>query len=103
MMIQDFKQDSDHLSASAVKNPPASAGDEGSIPGSGRSPEEGHDLKCWDVGTSLLLQWLTLHASIAGGVGSISGQGTNPASHEVRPKYEKKIFNCRIKILGCHD
>ena len=25
-----------------VKNPPASAGDAGSIPGSGRSPGEGH-------------------------------------------------------------
>ena len=27
---------------SVVKNPPANAGDEGSIPGSGRSPEEGN-------------------------------------------------------------
>ena len=27
---------------SVVKNPPAKAGDEGSIPGSGRSPEEGN-------------------------------------------------------------
>ena len=27
---------------SAVKNPPANAGDEGLIPGSGRSPGEGH-------------------------------------------------------------
>ena len=28
---------------SAVKNPPANAGDTGSIPGSGRSPGEGND------------------------------------------------------------
>ena len=27
---------------SVVKNPPANAGDSGSIPGSGRSPEEGN-------------------------------------------------------------
>ena len=27
-----------------VKNPPANAGDAGSIPGSGRSPEEGNGL-----------------------------------------------------------
>ena len=30
------------LVAQMVKNPPASAGDEGSIPGSGRSPGEGN-------------------------------------------------------------
>ena len=29
--------------ASVVKNPPTDAGDEGSIPGSGRSPAEGND------------------------------------------------------------
>ena len=34
--IEDFP------SGSVVKNPPASAGDEGSIPGLGRSPEEGN-------------------------------------------------------------
>ena len=28
---------------SAVKNPAVNAGDQGSIPGSGRSPGEGHD------------------------------------------------------------
>ena len=34
--------------AQLVKNPPASAGDAGSIPGSGRSPGGGHDnpLQC---------------------------------------------------------
>ena len=32
--IEDFP------GSSVIKNPPASAGDEGSIPGSGRSPEE---------------------------------------------------------------
>ena len=39
---------------SAVKNPPANAGDTGSIPGSGRSPGEGNDnlLPCilaWEI------------------------------------------------------
>ena len=29
---------------SVIKNPPASAGDVGSIPGSGRSPGEGNDI-----------------------------------------------------------
>ena len=28
------------------------------------------------MGASLAVQWLTLHASTAGGVGSIPGQGT---------------------------
>ena len=30
----------------------------------------------WITGTSLAVQWLRLHASIAGGIGSIPGQGT---------------------------
>ena len=41
-------------SGSAVKNPPASAGDAGSIPGSGRSPggEDGNSLQCSLAGKS---------------------------------------------------
>ena len=38
---------------SAVKNPPADAGDSGSIPGLGRSPGEGNDNQlpnsCWEI------------------------------------------------------
>ena len=32
---------------SVAKNPPANAGDPGSIPGSGRSPEEGNGYPLW--------------------------------------------------------
>ena len=39
-------------SGSVVKNPPANAGDAGSIPGSGRSPGGGHgnplQYSCWE-------------------------------------------------------
>ena len=33
-------------------------------------------LEKWDPGTSLGIQWLRIHTSIAGGTGSIPGQGT---------------------------
>ena len=33
--------------SSVAKNPPANAGDPGSIPGSGRSPEEGNGYPLW--------------------------------------------------------
>ncbi|TEA26021.1 hypothetical protein DBR06_SOUSAS3210075, partial [Sousa chinensis] len=32
-------------------------------------------------GTSLVVQWLRLHAPIAGGLGSIPGQGTRSRMH----------------------
>ena len=35
-----------------------------------------HELKVSSPGTSPAVQWLRLHASTAGGVGSIPGQGT---------------------------
>ena len=44
-------------------------------------------------GTSLVDQWLRLCVSIAGGTGSIPGQGTKiSAGHEGQQK-KKKIFN----------
>ena len=43
-MLFDFAylQCQDFLGSSVIKNPPANAGDSGSIPGSGRSTEEGN-------------------------------------------------------------
>ena len=40
---------------SVVKNPPANAGDSGSIPGLGRSPGEGNDnlLQCSNLGNPM--------------------------------------------------
>ena len=118
-----------------VKNPPASAGeirDEGSIPGSGRSPGGGHgnplqysclenpmDRGAWwatvhgvsknctrqsdwvcthrlrsNIGTSLLVQWLKLHAVNEGGPGSTPGQRTR--SHLLQLKI--RIPQWRLKI-----
>ena len=43
------------------------------------------------LGTSLIVQWLRLCTSIAGGTGSIPGPGTNiPTCHIAQPKNEKK-------------
>ena len=38
--------------------------------------KQGNDILKMYPGISLAVQWLTLHASTAGGVGSIPGQGT---------------------------
>ena len=40
------------------------------------------------LGTSLVVWWLRLHASNAGGKGLISGQGTKLVCREVSPKYK---------------
>ena len=40
-------------------------------------------------GTSLAVQWLRFHASTAGGMGLIPGQGTN-ILHALPPKIENK-------------
>ena len=41
--------------------------------------------------TSLVVQWLRLHAATAEGIGSIPGQGTKiPMCHVVWPKKEKE-------------
>ena len=41
------------------------------------------------MGTSLVVQWLRLHASTAGGTGSIPGGGTK-IPHATQPKKEKE-------------
>ena len=50
---------------SVVKNPPANAGDTGSIPGSGRSPGEGNDnplqYSCLGNAMDSGVQWATVH------------------------------------------
>ena len=39
-----------HTGGSVIKNPPANAGDTGSVPGSGRSPGEGNgNLLAWRI------------------------------------------------------
>ena len=58
----------------------------------------------WSAGTSLVVQWLGLHASNAGGAGSIPGPGTkiphampkNPTCH----KKKKRKKNWSICIFG---
>ena len=55
-----------------VKNPPASAGDTraaGSVPGWGRSPEEGRATH------SSILAWRTPWTEVPGGLQSIGSQG----------------------------
>ena len=50
---------------SAVKNPPANAGDEGSMPGSGRSPGEGTgtplQYSCLENPMDRGARWATVH------------------------------------------
>ena len=54
--------------ALVIKNPPANAGaaeEEGSIPGSGRSPREGHDncpqYSCLENSMARGARWATVH------------------------------------------
>ena len=50
------------------------------------------------MGTSLEVQWLRLHASIAGGMGSIPGGGTK-ILHAVQPGQKKKAnYECHYFI-----
>ena len=53
------------LVALMVKNPPANAGDPGSIPGSGRSPGEGNDnplqYSCLEKSMDKKTWWTTVH------------------------------------------
>ena len=53
------------------------------------------------AGSSLVVQWLGLHASTAGGPGSIPGQGTKiPQCRTVRPKKpQKNKTNKQTKTL----
>ena len=50
------------------------------------------------MGTSLVGQWLRLHAFSAGGVGSIPGRGTK-IPHAVWPKKKKKISQMYVEII----
>ena len=50
------------------------------------------------VGTSLAVQWLKLHASTAGGMGSTSGQGTR-IPHAAWCGQKKKIMTFRRSSL----
>ena len=54
------------------------------------------------MGTSLAVQWLRLHASDAGGAGSIPGQGTKipHAARRGQKKKEKKIIYTMDKQQG---
>ena len=62
--------DSDFLVALVVKNPPASAGDSGTIPESGRSPGEGNGnllrYSCLENPMDRRAWWATVHASRTG-------------------------------------
>ena len=51
------------------------------------------------TGNSLVVQWLGLHASTAGGMGSIPGQGTKilyATQHGQKKKKNKQINNKRV-------
>ena len=47
------------------------------------------NIRSLGIGTSLVVKWLRLHISNAGGMGSILGQGTY---HGAWPKHEKNIY-----------
>ena len=47
------------------------------------------------LGTSLVVQWLRLHAPNAGGLGSIPGQGTGSHMPQLKdPEYHNKDTVC---------
>ena len=48
-------------------------------------------------GTSLVVQWLRLSASMAGDTGSISGQGTN-IPYAVPPEKKKKKRKKKVRV-----
>ena len=51
-MTEKLRESQGFPGAVVVKSPPANAGDEGSIPGSGRSPAEGNDNSstlAWEI------------------------------------------------------
>ena len=51
-MTEKLRESQGFPCAVVVKSPPANAGDEGSIPGSGRSPAEGNDNSstlAWEI------------------------------------------------------
>ena len=61
-------------------------------------------LKFFHAGTSLAVQWLRLHASNAGGTGSIPGWGTkipHPTCCGLKNKKKPKIFSMLKKGFFC--
>ena len=81
---------------SVVKNPPANAGDTGSIPGWGRSPGEGN-------GNSL--QYSVLGNPIDRGVWRASLQGCKNVGHNLVAKQQHcllKIFVKRVDFIHFH-
>ena len=50
--------------------------------------EEGSDQE-WEMGTSLVAQWLRLWAANAGGQGSIPGQWTGPHMLQIKTQYSQ--------------
>ena len=52
-------------------------------------------IKHTGIGTSLVVQWLRLHTPIAGGPGSIPGQGTGPHM----PQQRLNILSAATKSL----
>jgi len=55
-------------------------------------------VKEGELGTSLVVQWLRLHAVNAGGPESISGQGTRSCIPQLRPRAEKYTFKKRRRV-----
>ena len=48
--------------------------------------------------TSLVVQWLRLHAPNAGGLGSIPSQGTRSCMLQIRPRAAKKKGSAEMDI-----
>ena len=73
--------------------------------------KKSHDNKCWQrcgergvLGTSLVVQWLRLHALNAGGLGSIPGQGTRSCMLQLRSRMlQLKILHATTKDPACHN
>ena len=59
---------------------------------------EWHGFEKSDLGTSLVVQWLRLQASTAGGMGLILGQGTK-ILHASQCSQNIKKWNKILKIL----
>ena len=56
-------------------------------------------------GTSVVVQWLELHASTAGGTGSILGQGTKIpwVTCAKKEKKQQSSVNLGSRFLGCTE
>ena len=80
-------------SGSVVKNPPANAGDESSIPGSERSPGEGNDNP---------LQYSCLGNSMARGIWWAQSMGVTRVSHDLRTK-QQQFYSVSVAFYLCQD